>query len=949
MKFKQQLNCITGEHIKAFARILPSQSSDHRPVTLVNNMVRLVYNDCIDEFHTDGAFDETVTLKQVYHNCLSAFTDSLIDGFNVTGIFIGGTANARRPTVDGDDHSGGVVHEFVSQFFRKIKAKETKSTDSNSPTVWNLRFSAVTIIDNKLHDLLGDYSPAIIESEWEGLRMEGATEHSVRSPKDFHEHFQTVRRARSSFDSHFSQVVEKACCVYLFTLRQLLPNGQCSLLSKYMFCQLPELSVLLSGFDEARKINPVTLDKGVFAIYEAMLRCRRFSNEVAPNEQQFGNAGAFDALAFEDSHETLLLKSCLLGPSKAYCLASLQPNDIEGTVACLKMTSVMREILCFPVANNGNQLGAFFRLRLENKQLRQLCNKPVGRPVDSLDNLPNNHRLQNDIEKLKMTDDCRRMNLKIEDWKTKCAELTRQKISLSDKLIASEREKLKLGQALAGFHAPTTVHHLPYRENRWKVGSLHTRLHDDSSVGAKEEPSSYSDNDWKARLAQLAEDNKDLQGELETVRRNCQVLLNKESKSQLRIQQLEIEIINLANQERSLKGQLKECLSLTHSPTLKVRQAVESDAPNHRCRSPHNLLSKRSQIVQEESVCDGQNDEAVATVVFDDSREVADRSRAEVQRLHQEVDRLQKTICNKDDALAVAGKELAKRKSEMSVMETKFEQLRQSFRDRLVLHAEGQPRGKTIQPRDDLIKSYADRERELLDANVSYRQRVGELERELAVVTRHFRKAKELACLWAPLGQVLPPFMTANESSEANVADFEFWVGSKESCLSRTTSKTHDQRHSHTNCNASELPQHQTVQNHVQKPQHWLPVLKQKQMNFSKSSSVFSDAQHSSYLKTPYAPNAINPSQNDAVSKNKMGANNRCDNQIPSGRFDAKFAIEGNNGDTASLKKVMCLEKELVNSEKERSELLSRALLAEQQLREKAKRDSQLAYDKRMV
>lgn len=926
---------VTGETIKTISKLSRHLGLMDDDISVQGKKLCLKGMNRVEEFSPNMIFDSETSILYLHESTMEAYVSAFVEGFNVYVMIIGGAHSEKGKLLEGGKQQEGLVELFSEEVIRRLESKKISFNERGKQHSFSLKFGACEIADESVTDLLGGPGCRVEVGDWEGPKISGSTEYSVSNFSKFREAFNNAKVRRTKYVSEFGPLAFKSSAFYWLELLQVIDGVV--LVSKLGFIEMPAVDCLSEDRETVIQREGASLNKGLFSFVEVIKALG--SNQPAHHES---------------SQITTLLKEALGGNSYTLVFGCVSQGDTQATRATMQTLSLLSRVTNFPILNEGNLLGLLRAYRLELRRARDYSVKRP--PEDDLRLIELEKRVVEDnLGKIKTIDSNERLARQLGAIHEQYSRLKRQNDAIKADLIRSEEEKLQMSEAVIQLQI----------ENTRLESDLQNTTHDANYkvVGHEAELINLQAREQKAlevisnltnELDKCQEEKNELETELVVIRKNYSNLNGKNDEITSQFQEMQIEIINIVNEKKELEKELNRVTSTLKSNEFKINdgsfKTKELQKEYDRMREAlldmkaqnEDLRAKlvREELKRQEYTLELENKQLeMQKGFFDMNRkkqheleymaleETQKNSEKESDRIVKESERrelmaktrnLSRTLEESHRRMAELQKLLDESRDKGAVLERQNEEMRTNYRNKLLSYVQNEA-NNYLNAREDLLRNYAEREMELLGKLELANSKTQALKQELNALKRYASDLKYLAEDWAPLGQPLPeillqpmPVKQMNDTNEKRL---------------------------------DKLNEEQKLRERNQRLEHELLTIQRKLAQVEKTDSLMGNTDpYNTTVKTLAEENA---KLKDQISKLTLMAHEHnnagvlhLEQENEKLRYKIKVFEEktgvstSSSGDMRQLQnKMVYFERMIQSMEIERSQLLSRATLAEEQLK----------------
>ena len=777
---------VTGENVKTVVKLSRHLGMMEDDVDIKGKKVFLSQGNSVQEYTPQNVFDSETSILYLHESVMESYINAFIEGFNVSVIVTGSSNSEKGRLLEGTRQHDGLIELFMEETIRKLEAKQMSFNEKGKQASWSLRFSACEIADESVSDLLGGPGCKAEIADWEGPKIGGASAYAIKSFSKFKETLNNSKIRRTKFVSEFGPLIHKSCAHYSIDLTQVIDDVL--LVSKLVFMELPALDCLTQDRQKVVRKDGVTINKSIFAFEDIL--------EVLGGGQPGGIP------QYEASVLTTLLKDALGGNCFTLNFSCITQGDTDGSFATLKIMNMLDRVTNYPILNEGNLLGLLRKYRLEVRRAREYAGREYGDRKEDLElrfiDLEKKV-VEENINKIKGINNSEKLARQVGQLHEQYKTLKRQNDMLKADLIKSEEEKLKLTDCLLELqvensHLQSEVQNANY-DASYKIVGHETEL---INLKTKEEQAIALINDLKEALEMEKEEKEELETELVVIRKNYANLNIEFEKKKTMLQELEIEYININNEKIEMEKELYQI-----SNKFKSQEHALNDGSFKQKEIQKEYDRTREALIEMKKI----NEELQAKLIREDTRrqefmldmktkqfemqqgffEVNKKKQQELENLnmneHKKREELEKEKIVKESekreymaknrALTRKLEELTKKfndinreyndlKDNHTKQTILFDESRNNYRSKLIGYIEGD-NNNFLNAREDLIRNYAERESELLEKLEDRNFRIKKLKEEYKALKEYTVQIKYLAEDWMPVGAHFPEILLKRE------------------------------------------------------------------------------------------------------------------------------------------------------------------------------------------
>lgn len=780
---------VTGEPIKSIAKLSRHLGLMEDDLSVKGKKLCLKGKNRSEEFAPNMIFDPETSILFLHESTMEGYVGAFVEGFNINVMIIGGAHSEKGKLLEGGKQQEGLVELFSEEVLRRIESKKISFNERGKQLSFSLRFGACEIADESVTDLLGGPGCRVEIGDWEGPKISGSTEYSVSSFSKFREAFNNAKVRRTKFVSEFGPLTYKSSGYYWLELLQVIDGVV--LVSKLAFIEIPSTDCLTEDRETVIQREGTSLNKGLFSFIEVVKALG--SNQPAH---------------YESSQLTTLLKEALGGNSYTLAFGCVSQGDTQATRATMQTLTLLSRVINYPILNEGNLLGLLRSYRLELRRARDYSVKHP--PEEDLKLIELEKRVVEDnLGKIKTIDSNERLSKQLGSLHEQYTRLKRQNDAMKADLIRSEEEKLQVSEAVIQLQIENTrlqseLQNSTYDTNYKVVGHEAELI----NLQAREQKALEVISELQDELEKCKEENSEMETELIVIRKNYSNLNEKNDEITNQLQEMQIELINVVNEKKEIEKELnrvtesmKKNESKTNETSFKskelqkeydrVREALmETKAQNEDLkakltkeelkRQEYMIELENKQLEMQKGFFDmnRKKQHELEYYALEDNQKKSEIENEKIVKESERRELLAKTrnlTRNLDDSqrkISELQKTVQEFKEQNSELERQNEDMRNNYRNKLLSYIQNETTNY-LNAREDLLRNYAEREIELLGKLEIANNKCQNIKQELLALKRYSSELKYLAEDWAPLGQPLPeillqpiPTKLENENNE---------------------------------------------------------------------------------------------------------------------------------------------------------------------------------------
>ena len=535
--------------------------------------------------------------------------------------------------------------------------------------------------------------------------------------------------------------------------------------------------------------------------------------------------------------------------------------------------------------------------------------------------------------------------------------MVKSKADLQGELIKSEEEKLKVSKALVELQIENTKLQEIIQNDKFENNSK--LLHAENDVlesNIKEERAAQAIQDLQDKLRETLDEKKEIEIEFVALKKNFINLQSEIDAERAKNDNLGLELINLVNENKALQDDSNRVnlkhgdISGEHQRLIRKVEKLETELYDKRealvvaqgeierlkselvradiagQQNAHDYENRKLELEREFIELSKRNLQEMDNVKSDDrnyhkknalEKELWDGERIDYQK---KIKQLNRKIEELMDDLKLLEEQNIELKSDKNRLTLQVEEMRSAFRNKLTKYMnENNPDSSAVtwSAKEELIRSYTEKEVELTKRLERETKRIEEKYRQLRALKNYARSLKYLAEDWAPIGQPLPEVLTLPPPVTLDDEDDNEFVKQQQSEIDRLKRKN------------------RTLEEEVRKAGDHVAVSKHSASAKSRDGEMQAKIlRELEYLKGN--PDVLKKPGTASIEVEKLRKERDAlyKENLKLQNFIGQESAGPQSGNVKYLKtKIFHLEKELGKLEKERSELLGRTTNAETQLK----------------
>ncbi|XP_033737575.1 coiled-coil domain-containing protein 78-like isoform X1 [Pecten maximus] len=712
----------------------------------------------------------------VFKHSVENLLDLYLAGFNVCLLVMGESESGKSFTVAGETANKAGIAPMVFDYLFSRLAEEKFMADTkvrrHSPTV---TLQMYEVYNELIKDLLqvpgvtGGAYKDLTESADKGVHVKDGTSVTLKDASDANSQFRAGMGRRTETTTDYGPASNNASTIINFDLvmapRKSLTVGDNPQPNKSRFTivELPGLEKLTDDPTDLRQREGASLSKALIALNGTFtsLAHNPFPDRV---------------INYSDSKLTQLLREELGGNFKTRAILCLKPHtDQRNLSSILTFCTRVSQAKNFPVINDSfaQNLITQYRARILDLQHQGGVGPSPMSKITNLNDIQETIR-QLQTDNLRLKDENERLRNRYDSVQNKFGNMATTKTDLSQQLLLTEEEKLKVSQSLV---------EMQIENNKLREESEATKFELNNKILLLEKAVIEAENERdrsvkgarhaKDRVVEMEKDRKDLADEYVVLKTNYLALVREHEKETKKNEELSIEVLNLVNAKAAL---MKRLLVLSGGDS----SVGDPEAEISRVKAL--VIKNSSGRVRTDEILGTQNDRANVEESLFHNKNRYDRDLERLKQDHGDEHRkfeskittLQKEVNDTRNLARDRQKKMAEMNASLIVLRGDKEQLEllnnrlqhkvkdlgEDYRSRLIKYVEdiseyvdkgsGIPDGRSAtQMREymdkmmkDITRSHKEREEQLSKAAQQYRDRQRHLIHKYEELLIHYRNLR---------------------------------------------------------------------------------------------------------------------------------------------------------------------------------------------------------------
>lgn len=806
---------VVGEPIRCIAKLRTNTSYQKEDIRINDRVVQLVdsQNKLVGDFEANDVYNSTYSARNILELSLTSFVGIWTKGYNVSFMAHGTTGSGKSYLMEGNRQDPGLILLVGDVGFTLLNKKQADIVSSGKAKSfsYSMRMKYIEVVNEEITDLLAfSYNSDLLKAvnnEWEGPTVANATWVSVNSIDEYNDFFLRGQTNRTRNVDEFGRQSSKAAGLFLLELTQFTEaadSEQLVTISKMYFFDLPSIELLDENQEAVISRQGPTLNKSLFA-YNTLVQNMVTSRGERP--------------VYDTSMLTTLIRDAVGGNSYTVAFICLQYGDTRGSLVALKFMNMLRQIRNYPTFNEGKTIGLMRRYRSEAIQAFENLQAMIGNNMDglALNQLDIEKKLiEENLNRMEASKENERLSKKIVELRDQYNTIVQKLADVRAELIASEEEKIQISKTLIEFQIENAkllemMQNEKYDANNKIVDQEAEFL----ALNIREEKALELVTQLQDRLKQVLEEKRELEIEFVALKKNFLNLRDNYEEEKRKNENLGIELINTVNENKALQAELNQAYKNSSSTTeegAKLSGRLDNLQRQYDDQREALLMAKaeierlKTEILRYQLKDDQYKLEIEAKrldlekgyidMAKDKDKDMRMISKTAEETLNKNMQdkmvfesqrteliaknkQMNRRIEELEEKLKEFMNQVSDLKSKNSQLSTKMDEMDSLYRAKLMQYAMEEKVSKDkkmmgFNAREDLIRSYREKEVELMEKLDKERGLLRSTKTELTALKNYARELKYLAEDWAPLGKPLPeilsrPMPTGEENQPLNL------------------------------------------------------------------------------------------------------------------------------------------------------------------------------------
>lgn len=743
-------NAQLGVPIEIMIKIKP-EPQQRTDLKVFENKISLLdqYDRAVDEFITNGAILESSdAIRNTFESTVGKYLGFVVHGVNLTIFTFGAKGSGKSFALQGSQSESGLLGLLVETLFANLDSKHSAIVEEmqklNIPEVeattftYSVRMKYVEIRNEGFIDLLQKFNyykqPCqLVYSEYDGYTVNGAAWVSLPNSMAFPDMLAEGEKFRAPFE--YNKVCKNTTMMTI-EITQTLDNKATHdvkvITSRINIFDMPSADILADHF---RNLSNSLEYKGIYQFQNMCGDLAKTSGNVMPT-------------IYEGSAITKLMKEYIGGNALCVGLFTLQNNNYAMSSITFKMMKLCSHIQNYPILNDVNAMGLLKKFRTDISYYSKYKNNAgyeIRPPIvpAGINEMPTSEKIIGPAGSDNQAQQARNTFLEKENER------------LENALREADTEKAQLLKSIADMRNRTTMGPMggtqpmmpqmpqmpgmpPFMGDKYDVSDKLMHIEDDitetnqimSVVNKLNERFKILEDERKAlaeEVEKLRVDNQSLTGEINRMNTDYQT--------------------HKTNADNELFN-MKELLNSTKNELDYMR----NEAEKYRKIQADLLLEIDEREVQYKKQLEDKEREIEMKMI--------DQNQTEKRRLEAEMREATRKLEHYGEENTDLNKLIEELKKENKKLTLSNSELRATLRDAINKQGDGEMDDEGPSSKAKLMKTFTDRENELLE-NLGVQKATNEnLKEKLKKMRTYARKARNMALDFFPPNEELPDILT---------------------------------------------------------------------------------------------------------------------------------------------------------------------------------------------
>ncbi|XP_053394092.1 coiled-coil domain-containing protein 78-like isoform X2 [Mercenaria mercenaria] len=490
----------------------------------------------------------------LFRSSVDELLDFFLAGFNVCLMVMGESGSGKTYTLAGEGTSrAGIVPMIFDTLFTRLQGErymaDSRRVKRDNPIVSLEMFEVYNELIKDLQQVPGSSSSYLElgETAEKGTYVKNAASVSVRDAGEGSAKFREGMSRRTEQSTDYGPAMHNASTVIHIDLQMLVGENPSPNKSRCTILELPGLEKLSDDPNQLRQREGPALSKALIALNQVITS---LSSNPFPDR----------VINYSDSKLTRLLRNELGGNCKSRAILCLKPStNSDILTAILNFTTRVTQVKNFPIVNDSyaqNLLTQYQARIIDLQQQAGVGPAPLAARMTNAGDVKETIRSL-ETENLRLKDENERLRVRMESMQNKFGSLAHTKTDLSNEILLTEEEKLKLSQSLVEMNIENNKILEEAEATKFELTNKIIMLESELLEAQQERDRAVRQaRHSKERLAEMEKDRKDLADEYVVLKTNYLALVREHEKETDRNEEMSVELLNLVNTKAALMKQL---------------------------------------------------------------------------------------------------------------------------------------------------------------------------------------------------------------------------------------------------------------------------------------------------------------------------------------------------------------------------------------------------------
>ncbi|WAR23394.1 CCD78-like protein [Mya arenaria] len=493
------------------------------------------------------------TNTDVFRSSMDDLLDFFLAGFNVSLFVMGESGSGKTYTLTGEGTKrAGIVPMLFDTLFSRLHGErfmaDTRVKRQN-PMVSLEMFEIYNELIKDLMQVPGGSSQYLElgDTAEKGTYVKNAASISIKEAQDGSTQFRQGLSRRTEQTTDYGPAQNNAATVLHIDLQMLVGENPSPNKSRFTIVELPGLEKLSNDPNQLRQREGPALSKALIALNGVVTQ---LSSNPFPDR----------VIHYSDSKLTRLLRNELGGNCKSRAILCLKPvTHSENLTSILNFATRVTQVKNFPIVNDSyaQNLITQYQARIIDLQSQSgVGPAPLAARMTNAGDVNETIRTI-ETENIRLKDENDRLRVRMDSMQQKFGSLAHTKTDLSQEILLTEEEKLKLSQSLVEMQIENNKIREEAEATKFELTNKIIMLESELVEAQNErDRSNRQARSAKERLNEMEKDRKDLADEYVVLKTNYLALVREHEKESERNEELSVELLNLVNAKATLMRQL---------------------------------------------------------------------------------------------------------------------------------------------------------------------------------------------------------------------------------------------------------------------------------------------------------------------------------------------------------------------------------------------------------